>query len=63
MKNSSKYYEIMDKLRKDGKVTILNSKEDIEAMNELNRRVEVTKEECKNDEAHSEVEALNFIVR
>jgi hypothetical protein len=63
MTNSQKYYEIMEKLRSEGKVQTLNSAEDLKAINELNKRVEETKEQCKSNDAYSQLEAVKTIVK
>ena len=60
---NNKYQEIMDKLKQDGKVTVLNRDEDLKAMDAMNKSTERTKEEYQIKEMNSQLAAAQVVLR
>lgn len=60
---NNKYQEIMDKLKQDGKVTVLNSDADLKAMDAMNKSTEKTKEEYQTKDMNSQLAAAQVILR
>ena len=57
----SRTEEIMGRLRREGKVTVLDSPEDMEAMNRMNESLERTHREFIVKQFNSEKSAANII--
>jgi len=59
----NKYKEIMDKLNEEGKVKVLNSDEDLRAMDVMNESAKKTKEEYQVKDMNSQLEAARVILK
>jgi hypothetical protein len=62
VKKISKADAINTKLREDGKVTLLNQQEHIEAITAMNKQLEVARREYKIKERKSQITAANVIL-
>jgi hypothetical protein len=59
----NKYKEIMEKLKREGKVKVLNSPDDLKAMDAMNESVKKTKEEYQVKDMNSQLAAAQVILR
>ena len=59
----NKHKEIMDRLKSEGKVRVLNTKENMDAIEELNERCRKTHDEYIYKNFMSELSARNIIIK
>ena len=59
----NKYEEIMNRLKSEGKVTILDSDDDYNAMEEMNISTEKNKREYQIKDFNTQIAAANVILK